>query len=90
MYLPGSEGPAREYGLSTQRGSTLIMVILLSLLVSAIGGTMLMMSNADHQIAGNERDAEIALFASRAGAHYAFQQFQEGLLTPTSGGAAFN
>ena len=90
MHLPGSEGPAREYGLSIQRGSTLIMVILLSLLVSAIGGTMLMMSNADHQIAGNERDAEIALFASRAGAHYAFQQFQEGLLTPTSGGAGFN
>jgi len=66
------------------------MVIFLSLLVSAIGGTMLMMSNADHHIAANERDAEIALFASRAGANYAFHLFEEGLLTPTAGGAAFN
>jgi hypothetical protein len=73
-----------------QQGSTLIMVILLALLVSALGGTMLLMSNADHQIAGNERDAEKALFASRAGANYAFHLFQEGLLIPTSTGAEFN
>jgi cytoskeletal protein CcmA (bactofilin family) len=66
------------------------MVILLSLIVSAIGGTMLMMSNADHQIAANERDAERALFAAKAGVNYAFHLFQEGLITPTSGGAAFN
>ena len=75
---------------SDQHGSTLIMVILLSLVVSAIGGTMIMMSNADHKIAANERDAERALFAARAGANYAFHLFQEGLITPTDTGAAFN
>ncbi len=73
-----------------QRGSALIMVILLALVIAAIGGTMLIMSNSNHMIASNERDAERALFASRAGIGYAYQLFEEGLILPSVTGASFD
>ena len=73
-----------------QRGSALIMVILLALVIAAIGGTMLIMSNSDHMIASNERDAERALFASRAGIGYAYHLFEDGLILPSVSGATFD
>ena len=85
-----SRGKNRQRERSAQSGSTLILVLLFSLVVSAIGGTMMMMSNADHHIAANERDAEKALFGAKAGVNYAFQLFQEGLLTPSTAGTEFN
>jgi hypothetical protein len=66
------------------------MVILLALIATAIGGTMLIMSNSDHMISANERDAERALFASRAGLNYAFYLYREGLIAPTGGGTSFD
>jgi hypothetical protein len=65
-------------------------VILLTLIGSAIGGTMLLMSNADHRIAANERDAERALAAARAGVSYGYSLFDQGLIVPSSSGTAFN
>jgi len=77
-------------GNNRERGSALILVILLALIVAAVGGTMLIMSNSDHKIAGNERDAERALYASRSGLNYAYYLFQEGRIIPSSTGATFD
>ncbi|RMG48257.1 MAG: hypothetical protein D6718_02085 [Acidobacteria bacterium] len=85
MSIPHNDSPHRERG-----GSALIVVILLALFASAIAGTMIVMSNADHRIAANERDAERALFASKAGLNYAYYLFTEGLIQPTPQGTAFN
>ena len=78
-----SSGPA-------ERGSALVVVLLLSMIAAAIGGTLSVMSNADHRMAANERDSERALQASRAGLSYGYYMFDSGLLAPSVDGEPFN
>ena len=73
-----------------QEGSAFLIVVLLTLVVTALGTTMLVMSNTDHLISANERDAERALYASKGGLGYAFSLFRDTLLVPTAAGASFN
>jgi Tfp pilus assembly protein PilX len=73
-----------------QDGSAFLIVVLLTLVVAALGTPMLVMSNTAHQIAANERDAERALFAAKAGVNYGFYLFDQGTLVPTTAGAAFD
>lgn len=82
---PGYSPPTAK-----ERGSALVIVIILALVVTALCTTMLITSNTDRMIATNERDAERALFASKAGLNYAYNCFKGGTITPTSVGAAFN
>ncbi len=77
-------------GSEEQRGSALVMVLLLAMVVSAIGGTMLFMSNSDHRISGNELDTERALYAARGGVSYGFHLFKQGAIVPTVAGTAFD
>lgn len=71
-------------------GSALIIVIILTLVVSALCTTMLITSNTDRMIATNERDAERALFSSKAGLNYAYNLYKGGTLVPTTSGATYN
>jgi len=80
----------RSINFSEQRGSALVMVVLLALVATAVGGTLLMMSNSDHMISANERDAERALYASRAGLSYAYYLYEQALITPSDAGTAFD
>jgi Tfp pilus assembly protein PilX len=73
-----------------QEGSAFLIVVLLTLVVTALGTAMIVMSNTDHMIAANERDSEKALFSSKAGLDYAYYLFDQGLITPTVAGASFN
>jgi len=73
-----------------QEGSAFLIVVLLTLVVAALGTPMLVMSNTAHQIAANERDAERALFAAKAGVNYGFYLFDQGTLIPTTAGVAFD
>jgi len=73
-----------------QDGSAFLIVVLLTLVVAALGTPMLVMSNTAHQIAANERDAERALFAAKAGVNYGFYLYDQGTLIPTTTGAAFD
>ena len=73
-----------------QEGSAFLIVVLLTLVVAALGTPMLVMSNTAHQIAANERDAERALFAAKAGVNYAFYLYDQGTVIPTTAGAAFD
>ncbi len=73
-----------------QEGSAFLIVVLLTLVVAALGTPMLVMSNTAHQIAANERDAERALFAAKAGVNYGFYLYDQGTLIPTTAGAAFD
>ena len=73
-----------------ERGSALVLVILIVLAVGAMAITILMMSHTDHLVSANERDSERALFASRSGLSYAFNSFRNGTLIPTTGGTAFD
>lgn len=75
---------------ASQRGSALILVLFLSVVVSAIGATLLMTSGSDHRLAANERDAERALYAAHAGINYAYDLYAQNLLAPTEAGSAFN
>jgi len=79
-------GPRRP----AERGVALVIVILVLLTLSALGTTMILNSQGDHLISGNERDAERALLASRAGLNYAFYLFEQGSIVPTISGADFN
>jgi len=78
------------WGLGSERGSALIMVVLVLLAVSGLAAAMLIMGQTDHLISANERDSERALFASKAGLAYAFQLYQERLLDPTPAGTPFD
>jgi len=71
-------------------GSAILIVVLLTLVVAALGTPMLVMSNTAHQIAANERDAERALFAAKAGLNYGFNLFDLGTVVPTTGGVSFD
>jgi len=73
-----------------ERGSALIVVVLVLLSVSTLATAMIVTSLANHQIAANERDSERALFASKSGLAYAYQLFADGTLTPTDAGTSFN
>jgi cytoskeletal protein CcmA (bactofilin family) len=73
-----------------EEGSALLIVVLLMLVIVAVATPMLVMSNTTHQIAANERDAERALFAAKAGLNYGFYLYDQGTLVPTTGGATFN
>ena len=73
-----------------QEGSAFLIVVLLTLVVAALGTPMLVMSNTAHQISANERDAERALFAAKAGLNYAFYLYDQGTLLPTTAGASFD
>lgn len=73
-----------------QRGSALLVVILLTLVVTALGTSMLLTSNTEHLIAANERDSERSLFASKAGLEYGYYLFRQGMITPTTSGASFD
>ncbi len=77
-------------GDSPEEGSALLVVILLTLIVTVLGSTLLFMSNADHLIAANEKDAERALHASKAGLEYGYYLFSQGLVTPSAAGASFD
>lgn len=82
----GGPGPvSRE-----QSGSALIIVVLLALVVTGLCTTMLITSNTDRMISTNERDAERALFASKAGLNYAYNLYKTKALTPTPAGVGFN
>src|ERR1044071_414788 len=82
---PDEPGPRPD-----ERGSALVIVIMLTLVVTALCTTMLVTSNTDRMIATNERDAEKALFASKAGVNYAYNLYKGGTLLPTVAGASFN
>jgi hypothetical protein len=73
-----------------EEGSAFLIVVLLTLVVAALGTPMLVMSNTAHQIAANERDAERALFASKAGLNYGYYLYEQGTLAPTTTGASFD
>ncbi len=73
-----------------QEGSAFLIVVLLTLVVTALGTAMIVMSNTDHMIAANERDSEKSLFSSKAGLDYAYYLFTQGLITPTVAGTSFN
>lgn len=81
---------ATEPARFRESGSALIIVILLALVVTALCTTMLITSNTDRMIATNERDAERALFTSKAGLDYAYNLYKTKALTPTSAGASFD
>lgn len=86
--MPATE--ERNDAIARERGSALIIVILLTLVVTAFCTTMLLTSNTDREIAVNENDAERALFASKAGLSYGYRLFNDKLLTPTPTGATFD
>jgi cytoskeletal protein CcmA (bactofilin family) len=73
-----------------EEGSAFLIVVLLTLVVAALGTPMLVMSNTAHQIAANERDAERALFAAKAGVNYAYYLYDQGTLVPSSTGTSFD
>jgi hypothetical protein len=73
-----------------QEGSAFLIVVLLTLVVAALGTPMLVMSNTAHQIAANERDAERALFAAKAGVNYGYYLYSQGTVIPTTAGASFD
>lgn len=73
-----------------ERGSALIMVVLVMLAISAMATGMLVTSQSDHLISANERDSERALFASKAGLHYGYDLFQNNLLLAAPSGTPFN
>ncbi len=75
---------------SAERGAAIVMTILVLLAVSALATAMIIMSQGDHLVSANERDAEQALFAAKSGLSYAFKLFSDGTLVPTVGGAAFD
>lgn len=73
-----------------ERGSALLVTILLTVVVAAFGATAVVMSNTNHLIAANERDSEKALFASRAGLEYGYHLFSQGLLAGGGGTTFFD
>lgn len=66
------------------------MALLTLLGVAALGTALLVMSEGDHQVAANERDAERALFASKAGLNHAFHLYEQSLIEPIAAGAPFD
>lgn len=73
-----------------QRGSGLIAAILVTLIITAVAGGLLMMSSTNHLISSNERDAERALFASKAGLNYGYMLFSQGAIFPSAAGTSFD
>ena len=76
--------------MGNQRGSGLIIAILLTLIITAIAVGLLIVSSTNHNISANERDAERALFAAKAGLNYGYLLFEQGALIPTAAGVPFN
>src|SRR5437867_1513754 len=73
-----------------EQGSALILVVVLSLAVTALCTTMLVASNTEHVIAANDYASERALFASKAGLNYGYRLFKDGLISPRDSGSPFN
>lgn len=73
-----------------ERGSALLITVLLTMVVAALGTTVIIMSNTNHLISANERDSERALFASRAGLEYGYYLFEKGLLAAGSTTTTFD
>ncbi|MEM7245316.1 MAG: PilX N-terminal domain-containing pilus assembly protein [Acidobacteriota bacterium] len=72
-----------------EQGSALVLVLLFSLVVTAIGMTLLVESNTEHRISANERDSERARFAAHAGFAWAYERATNELLDATVGGTDF-
>lgn len=81
---------ADPVGRKCEGGSALVVVVLMTMGITAVLATMLLNSNTDHVISGNERDAERALEASKAGLNYAFHLYANNLITPTTSGTSFD
>ena len=73
-----------------ERGMALVLTILVLLILTTIGVTMVITSQGDHKLAANERDSERALFAAKSGLTHAYFQFEQGGLLPTMSGTAFD
>lgn len=73
-----------------QSGSALVIVILMTVGITALLATLLISSNTDHRISANERDSERAMGAAKAGLNYAYQLYSTNAITPTTSGASFD
>lgn len=58
----------------SERGSTLVMVLLVIMLLTVLGATVLQSVTADVDAAGAERGAEEAMYIAEAGIQWALQE----------------
>jgi hypothetical protein len=58
-----------------ERGSVLVIALLMITLFSLIGGTFLILSNTEGRIATNQEKSAQALYLAEAGAHAAYREF---------------
>ncbi len=85
-----SSGAASRDQAGRERGVAILIVVLMTLIVSALGATAVVMSNTNHLIAANERDSERALFASKAGLEYGYYLYARGVMGAGATSAAFD
>jgi len=73
-----------------ERGVAILIVVMLTLVVSALGATAVVMSNTNHLIAAAERDSERALLASKAGLEYGFYLYTQGAVPQSAAPVPFD
>ena len=72
-----SESPmAREVRSRRRRGSTLLVTLMVTVILSLLGVAFLTMSEQENRIAVNERDAKQAVYMAQVGAKMAVEWFQ--------------
>ncbi|MEZ5066553.1 MAG: pilus assembly PilX N-terminal domain-containing protein [bacterium] len=67
-------GPMRGR-IGDERGSILVIALLMLTLFSLVGGTFLVLSNTEGKIATNQEKSAQALYVAESGAHAAYREF---------------
>jgi Tfp pilus assembly protein PilX len=74
-----------NYGRRSERGFALFIAIFTLLLITAIGVSMLMLTNTDMNISTNFRDEQTAFFAAKAGLEEVRDRMRVNAIDPVTG-----
>ncbi len=69
------EPTAGRIAPNDERGSVLVIALLMITLFSLVGGTFLVLSNTEGKIATNQEKSSQALYIAESGAHVAYREF---------------
>jgi hypothetical protein len=89
-HLPTAFGRRVAAAFDDERGVAILVVVMLTLVVSALGATAVVLSNTNHLIAAAERDSEQALLAAKAGIDYGYHLFTQGAVPTGSEPVTFD
>ena len=84
--VPGA--PPQAAGRAPERGSALLIAVLVMVILTLLGISYLMLAQTENQIAENQRNAQQALFVAESGARLVLNWFNDptgtGYLVPTA------